>query len=90
MKKWYDEKHDLTIVYMNLPKNVDEAITANSDGSYTAVISDRICEKRQLEAYKHALKHIENNDLEDGKVVQELEKKCREAAEPAVQKENIA
>jgi len=74
MKKWYDEKHDLTIVYMSLPKDVDEVMTINSDCSYTAIINDHCCQSKQLKAYKHVLKHIENNDLEDGKDVQQIER----------------
>lgn len=76
MKKWYDEKHDLTIVYMNLPKDVDEVITVNNDCSYTAIIAENRCQQKQLEAYKHALKHIKNDDLEDGKDVQDIEKEA--------------
>ena len=76
MKKWYDEKHDLTIVYMSLPKDVDEVMTINSDCSYTAIINESCCQSRQLNAYKHVLKHIQNNDLEDGKDVQQIEKEA--------------
>ena len=79
MKKWYDEKHNLTIVYMSLPKNVDEAVTINEDCSYTAVIAENRCQAAQQEAYRHVLKHIENNDLEDGNIVQEVEKRCHDA-----------
>lgn len=76
MKKWYDEEHDLTIVYMSLPKDADEILTVNEDNSYTAVIAENRCRSRQLKAYKHVLKHIENNDLEDGKDVQQVEKEA--------------
>ena len=78
MKKWYDEKHDLTIVYMNLPKDVDEVMTINSDCSYTAIINECCCPSKQLKAYRHILKHIENNDLEDGKDVQQIRKETHD------------
>lgn len=76
MKKWYDEKHNLTIVYMNLPVGVDEAITINEDCSYTAVIAENQCQEKQYKAYLHAVDHIENDDFENGKDVQQIERRC--------------
>ena len=79
MKKWYDEKHDLTIVYMNLPKDVDEVLTINEDCSYTAIIAENRCQDKQRKAYRHAVSHIEHNELEDGVDVQQAEKRCHDA-----------
>lgn len=79
MKKWYDEKHDLTIVYMNLPKDVDEVLTINEDCSYTAIIAENRCQAKQRKAYRHAVSHIEHNELEDGVDVQQAEKRCHDA-----------
>lgn len=79
MKKWYDEKHNLTIVYMNLPKDVDEVLTVNEDCSYTAFIAENRCEAKQKKAYRHAVWHINHEDMEDGKEVQEIEKRCHDA-----------
>ena len=78
MKRWYDEKHNLTIIYMSLPKNVQEEITVNEDGSYTAAISDKLCPAKQMKAYLHALNHIKHDDFEDGKDVRQIEKRCHD------------
>lgn len=43
---------------------VGEQITANSDGSYTIFLNARLSHERQLEAYAHALRHIQENDFE--------------------------
>ena len=43
---------------------VGEQITANSDGSYTIFLNARLSHERQLEAYAHALSHIQGNDFE--------------------------
>lgn len=42
---------------------VGEQITANSDGSYTIFLNARLSHERQLEAYAHALRHIQNEDF---------------------------
>ena len=75
MNRWYDEQHDLTIVFLALPMNVDGVITVNDDCSYTAFINNKKCPDRQAQAYKHALEHIKNGDFRDGNV-QEIEKKA--------------
>jgi hypothetical protein len=42
----------------------DELVTENPDGSYTILINSRISSWAQREAYKHAMWHIVNGDLE--------------------------
>ena len=79
INKWYDEQHDLVVLFLPLPKDTDGAITINEDGTYTAVIADGLCPEKKLKAYRHALNHIENGDLDDGKIVQDIEKRCHDA-----------
>lgn len=62
------------VVYCALPKEVDEFVTPNADGSYTAFIRSSMCIDRQRTAYAHALFHIEHGDLEDGVDVQLIER----------------
>ena len=64
---------------MNLPKDVDEVITINEDCSYTAIIAENRCQDKQRKAYRHAVSHIEHNELEDGVDVQQAEKRCHDA-----------
>ena len=47
-----------------LDLDVNEAVTENADGSYTIFINARLNNESQLEAYNHAMKHIENRDFE--------------------------
>ena len=42
----------------------NEMIIPNEDGSYTILINSRSACNKQLEAYEHALRHIENEDFE--------------------------
>ena len=43
---------------------VGEQIIKNSDDSYTILLNARLSHERQLECYKHALLHINNEDFE--------------------------
>lgn len=72
--KWWDDIRGIMVVYIDLPKQVDEFVTANADGSYTVFIRSTMTVKRQHAAYEHALFHITNGDLEDGKDVQVVER----------------
>ena len=50
----------------------NEMIVPNEDGSYTVLINSRSACNKQLEAYNHALSHIENEDFEKSDI-QEIE-----------------
>lgn len=77
MIRWHDEKHDLTIILLALPNNVDEVLTLNDDSSYTAFINEKRSPACQIRAYNHALEHILNDDFQEGNV-QKIERKRHE------------
>lgn len=66
-----DDMKDIYIYTVPLPYGVKEAVTPCLDG-YTVYISDRLDDFQRLEAYKHAVRHIRNNDF-DKFDVQEIE-----------------
>lgn len=74
LNKWWDEENGVMVVYIDFPKEVDEFVTANADGSYTAFIRASMSIDRQAIAYTHALWHIEHGDFEDGVDVQIAER----------------
>lgn len=41
-----------------------ELVTENEDGSYTILINARLSYEGQLQAYEHAMKHINSNDFQ--------------------------
>ena len=43
---------------------VGEQVIKNNDDSYTILLNARLSHERQLEFYKHALLHINNEDFE--------------------------
>lgn len=72
---WYDEEHNLNVFYADFPKGVDEFITCNEDGSYSAFIARNRCREKMKEAYRHAVSHIEHDDFCSELSVQNIE--CR-------------
>lgn len=57
---------------INFPNSGNEMIIKNEDGSYTILINAKLSDQGRIEAYKHALKHIKNDDF-DKMDVQEIE-----------------
>lgn len=78
MIQWYDAENDLNVVYTDFPAGVDEFVTRNADGSYTAFIGQNRSPAVMRKAYLHALNHIRNNDLDDGVDVQDAERRAHE------------
>ena len=50
----------------------NELVTQNEDGGYTILINSRLSSRGQMDAYRHAMRHIENRDFEKHDV-QEIE-----------------
>lgn len=57
---------------INFPNSGNAMIIKNEDGSYTILINAKLSDQGRIEAYKHALKHIKNDDF-DKMDVQEIE-----------------
>lgn len=55
----------------------NEIVTQNPDGGYTVLINANLCRSKQIAAYRHAMKHIHNNDFEKADV-QAIEKEAHE------------
>lgn len=48
-------------------------VTPNDDGTYSVYINANLDRERQMEAYRHELKHIANGDFYNGKPIEEIE-----------------
>ena len=79
MNTWYDEQNDMNVVYMELPAGVNETVTPNPDGTFTVFISTRISQMKRLQAYQHALWHIQHDDFYRDASVQEIESEAHRA-----------
>lgn len=65
---------DDVYVYLrdDFPPGSHEMVSPNADGTYTVLIDARLNDVMRLDAYNHALKHIEDGDFEKTDV-QEIE-----------------
>lgn len=55
---------DYQVYLVNFPNTkTKEAVTENSDGSYTIFIESSLCREAQQKAFNHAMKHILENDF---------------------------
>lgn len=76
MNRWYDERNDMNVVYLSLPAGINEAVTPNADGSFTAFISTRLSAEKRLKAYQHALWHVQHDDFGRDEDVDQIEYKA--------------
>ena len=60
---------DIYTYLVPMPGGVREYVTPCSDG-YTVYINDQLDEEHRLQAYQHAVHHVQNNDLGAGNVQQ--------------------
>lgn len=58
---------------MKMPTKVNEMVTENEDGSYSIFIADRLSHQQMLEAYHHALEHIQADDFHSDLPATEIE-----------------
>lgn len=54
---------EINTILLNMDVLVSEQVVENCDGSYSIFINSRLTHERQMEAYVHALKHINNSDF---------------------------
>lgn len=55
-----------------LPPSIAGYTVSNPDDTYTIILNSRVTRERQLEAYRHELRHIRESDFEK-EYVQEVE-----------------
>lgn len=59
---------DVNTFLVNFPSPGKEMVVQNEDGSYTVLINAKLSQDGQIEAYEHALKHIDRGDFEKSDV----------------------
>ena len=50
---------------INMDVLIAERVIKNNDDSYTVLLNSRLSHERLLEAYSHAIEHIQNDDFEN-------------------------
>lgn len=59
----YDPLRGIIVVLIPLDSNVLECVVPNPDDTFTVFLNVNVSDERRLEAYRHALKHILNDDF---------------------------
>lgn len=49
---------------INMDVLIAERVIKNNDDSYTVLLNSRLSHERLIEAYNHAIQHIQNSDFE--------------------------
>lgn len=58
------DRDDVNVVLVDLPCTIKEYVVANKDLTFTVVLNAKHSSETRLQAYKHALSHIDNGDFE--------------------------
>ena len=58
-------RDDVQVLFLKLPNHIKEFVTMNPDMSYTIVLNVNHSHETHLEAYAHALQHIEEHDFDN-------------------------
>ena len=61
---------DVNVVLIDFPVKGKEMVIPNEDGSYTVLINAKLSHEMRIEAYDHAMRHIENDDFSKADVQQ--------------------
>ena len=78
---------DVFVYYVKLPPGINEMVTPCPDDAFTVYIDERLSDQKKIEAYQHALNHINSNDWAKDDV-QEIETVAHGAPDP-VQQEHV-
>ena len=73
---------DVNIQILNFPGPGNEMVFPNEDGSFTIMINARLSYEDQVKAYKHAMRHIQEDDFQK-RDVQQIEACAHEMAQVA-------
>ncbi len=71
----------INIQLIHLGKGVREMVFENEDGGHTVFIDDQLAPEAMRAAYRHALRHIEEDDFGRHGDVQEIETRARKNPE---------
>ena len=57
---------DDIFVYVNedMPTGAAELVSPNPDGTYTILLNGKLSQKKQIDAFWHAIRHIRNGDFD--------------------------
>lgn len=73
------QRDDVFVHFIHFPNGkTKEAVTENEDGTYTIFIDECLSNTARIEAYNHAIRHIDNNDFCEKDNVGLIEKRAHQ------------
>lgn len=64
---------DYVVRVIDFPVPIGGMVIPNDDGTYSIYLNARTSWELQRRAFRHELKHIQNNDFYNGKSIEEIE-----------------
>lgn len=55
---------DINVQLLDMDTKIPEHLIKNDDDTYTVFLNARLSQESRLKSYRHALRHILNNDFE--------------------------
>jgi hypothetical protein len=67
------EGADYFVRVVDLPPKVKALVAENDDGTYSIYLNAKNDKRKSLSSFLHEMEHIENNDFQNGKTIQQVE-----------------
>ena len=71
----------VNVQLIHLGRGINEVVVQNEDGGHTVFIDEQLSDQGRKSAYRHALRHIEEDDFGRHGDVQEIETRARKNPE---------
>lgn len=68
---------DIYLYFVDIPGNAHEMVVPCYEG-YTVYIDVKLSFAEKIEAYRHAMDHINNDDWHSGMTADQIEARCHE------------
>ncbi|MBR3278216.1 MAG: hypothetical protein IKG01_04790 [Lachnospiraceae bacterium] len=71
----------VNVQLIHLGRGINEVVVQNEDGGHTVFIDEQLSDQGRKNAYRHAMRHIEEDDFGRHGDVQEIETRARKNPE---------
>lgn len=71
----------VNVQLIHLGRGINEVVVQNEDGGHTVFIDEQLSDQARKSAYRHAMRHIEEDDFGRHGDVQEIETRARKNPE---------
>ena len=69
----YIEGADYFVRFVDMPPKVKALVAENEDATFSVYLNSKNSRDQNYLSFLHELEHIENNDFQNGKTIQQVE-----------------